>query len=275
MTRSHPAGIGDFHSHLVPGVDDGAQSIADTLDGVRRMVDAGVGRIITTPHLDGSLTLDPTAFDARMGELDAAWERARRAVASDFPELDFRRGHEILLDRPDVDLADPRLRLGGTSFALVEWPRLQVPPGTAAVVARLRSAGWRPVIAHPERYGGMDVPLALPGEWRRAGAFLQVNHGSLLGRYGPEARRQAVVLLARGWVDYLASDFHGRAHLDLFIEAARELFREAGGMEQWRLLTSVNPSRLFSDEEPIPVPALTVEEGLLKKLRKMLRGARS
>jgi len=270
MKQEDPLAIGDLHSHLVPGVDDGARTLEDALEGIERMVEAGIRKIITTPHLDGSLTHDSTAFTSRMQDVDRGWALVEAAVAERFPQVDFRRGHELLLDVPDPDLSDPRIRLGGSSFVLLEWPRLQLPPGTAEVLVRLRLAGIRPIIAHPERYVGFDHDLELVDQWRSAGAFLQISYGSLVGRYGPEARTLAFRLLRRGWADYLSTDFHGRAHLKLYRhEVARKLV-ELEGDEQLSLLSVTNPQRVFRDEDPLPVPPLLAHPTLWSRVREAL-----
>ena len=270
MTADDPLAVADLHSHLVPGVDDGARTLEETLDGVERMTQAGIRKIITTPHLDASLTREPAAFSERMDEMDDAWVRALEAVTERFPDVDFRRGQEVMLDVPDPNLADERLRLGGSSFVLLEWPRLQLPPGTVDVLARLRLAGTRPIVAHPERYVGFDRGLDLVTEWRRVGAYLQLNYGSLVGRYGVEARTLAWRLLRRGWIDYLATDFHGRPHLKLFRREGVQKLEEAAGEEQISLLSVTNPQRVFRDEEPLPVPPLLGKHTLWTRLRELL-----
>ena len=271
MRNGDPLAIGDLHSHMVPGVDDGARTIEETLEGVERMTLVGIRKIITTPHLDASLTRDPAAYEKRIDQLDRAWMDARREVRERFPEVDFRRGTELMLDIPDPDFSDERLRMGGTSFVLLEWPRLQLPPGTVEVLSRMSLAGIKPIIAHPERYVGFDRELDLASEWRKAGAFLQVNYGSLLNRYGPEARTLAFRLLRRGWVDYLSSDFHCRTHLKLFHKEAVQRLAELGGAEQISLLTVTNPQRVFRDEEPVPMPPLPGERTLWARLRELLK----
>lgn len=270
MTADDPLAVADLHSHLVPGVDDGARTLEETLDGVERMTQAGIRKIITTPHVDASLTREPAAFSERMDEMDDAWARALEAVTERFPDVDFRRGQEVMLDVPDPNLADERLRLGGSSFVLLEWPRLQLPPGTVDVLVRLRLAGTRPIVAHPERYVGFDHGLELVTEWRRVGAYLQLNYGSLVGRYGVEARTLAWRLLGRGWIDYLATDFHGRPHLKLFRREAVQKLEEAAGEEQISLLSVTNPQRVFRDEEPLPVPPLLGKRTLWTRLRELL-----
>jgi protein-tyrosine phosphatase len=271
MSTDDPRSVGDVHSHLVPGVDDGARTIEDTLEGIERMTQVGIRKIITTPHMDASLARDPKAYMERMDHVDQAWSDAERQVAERFPEVDFRRGHEVMLDIPDPDLGDERLHLGGSSFVLLEWPRLQLPPGTVEVLSRLRLAGIRPIVAHPERDVGFDRGLELASEWRRVGAYLQVNYGSLVGRYGDEARRLAFRLLRSGLADYLSTDFHGRSHLKLFYREGVGVLEELGGEEQISLLTITNPQRIFRDEEPVPVPPLLGERTLWGRFWEFLR----
>lgn len=244
----------DFHNHLLPGVDDGSASLDETRAALRQMREQGISSLITTSHLDGDLTLRPEALEAALVPMDAAWERVRAMVAEEFPDLRIARGHEVMLNTPSPDLSDPRLRLAGTSFALVEFPYMKVPPNSADTVFQLKMKGWKPVIAHPERYGGIDQRMEIIGAWRRVGGLLQVNCGSLLGRYGGEAKAIAWRLLGRGWVDYLSSDFHARGRCNT--AGARARLEEKGGAMQARLLTEINPARLLADEMPEPVPPL-------------------
>ncbi|MBT8403227.1 MAG: protein tyrosine phosphatase [Gemmatimonadetes bacterium] len=191
-------GVTDLHSHLVPGVDDGARTVEESLEGISRMVEAGVGRIVTTPHFDASLCRDEKRLDTRLAELDEGFEILRAAVLEAHPELELGRGQEVLLDDPFPDLSDPRLRLAGTRFVLVEWPRLSIPPSTPDVVERIRGQGWIPIIAHPERYRDILKDIGVVAAWRRAGACLQMNHGSLVGRYGRGPQAVAMHLLEGG-----------------------------------------------------------------------------
>ena len=271
MILSDTTSCVDIHNHLVPGVDDGARDIPAVLQSVERMTQAGVRRIVTTPHVEGSLTLDEGRCEARLSDVTEAFERARSAIKEEFPEVEFKRGHEVLIDVPDVDLSDARLRLAGTSFVLIEWPRLQIPPGTPRVLGGIREQGYRPIIAHPERYGGMLRAFGLAGHWREVGAYLQVNYGSLVGRYGSEAQILAFRLLRQGWVDYLASDFHGHSSLKIYKREAWAEFDGRDAAETAELLCRTNPSRLLHDEEPLPVPSLPADPTFLTRLQGLLK----
>jgi protein-tyrosine phosphatase len=178
-----------------------------------------------------------------------------------------------MLDVPDVDFSDPRVRLAGTKFVLLEWPRLHLPPGTTQVLQRIRGQGYFPIIAHPERYIGIDLNLA--NRWREVGAYLQVTYGSLDGRFGADARVFALRLLRRGMADYLASDFHGRADRKLYKDEATALLNKLGGGEAVVHLCLTNPARIFREEPPLPVPLLPVDRGFWARVRETLNPERS
>jgi protein-tyrosine phosphatase len=270
VSHRDPTALVDVHNHLVPGVDDGARDLAAVIDSVERMTRASIRRIITTPHIDGSLTLDPARLESRLSAVTAAFERAAAAVRESFPEVEFRRGHEVCVDVPEVDFSDPRIRMAGTAFVLVEWPRLQLPPATARALTRIRDAGYRPIVAHPERYAGMGQALGVAGQWRDAGAYLQVNYGSLVGRYGADAQNVALRLLERGWVDYLSSDFHGHAGLKIYRDEAWAALADLEAQEVLHYLCRTNPGRILTDDPPLAVPVLPTERRFWARVRGLL-----
>jgi protein-tyrosine phosphatase len=249
----------DFHSHLMPGVDDGAQFAADSAFGLAHFRAEGVTTIITTPHFKGSLTADPTQRRARLAELDGGWEALRDIVAEDGLKhgsaLRVERGVELMLDVPDPDLHDPRLRLAGGPFVLVEYPGMRLPPINAEYpIATIRSGGWIPVLAHPERYRNLDEGLLAMQRIRAAGACFQLNAGSLFGDYGKTAATHARNILSAGFADYVSSDYHahGAPGVRRFVEA----LVDSGFAAQAELLAVTNPARLLAGEMPLPVPPL-------------------
>jgi protein-tyrosine phosphatase len=270
VSHRDPSAIVDVHNHLVPGVDDGARDLSAVLDSVERMTRSSIRRIITTPHIDGSLTHDSARLESRLSSVTTAWERAAAAIRETFPEVEFQRGHEVCIDVPEVDFSDPRIRMAGTSFVLVEWPRLQLPPATARALAHIREAGYHPIVAHPERYAGLGRAIGVAGKWRDAGAYLQVNYGSLVGRYGSEAQSNALGLLERGWVDYLSSDFHGHASLKVYKDESWAMLEDLGAHEVLHYLCRTNPGRILGDELPLPVPLLPAERRFWARVKGFL-----
>jgi protein-tyrosine phosphatase len=254
----------DFHSHLVPGVDDGASGVEQARAALAELRGQGVHTAITTPHLSGALTRHPKPLRARLDEVEANWKELRDFAAAGSPALRLELGAEVMLDTDTPDLSDPRTRLAGTPFALVEFPRMLVPVNAEQTLAYLLARGWTPVVAHPERYPNIHEELRDAAQWRKMGVRLQVNAGSLLGRFGREAQGRAWRLVRLGWADYLASDYHARGRLAL--ADARDLLRSRGGGEQASLLLEANAARLLAGDPPLEVPPLEVPPPLWKRL---------
>ncbi len=254
----------DFHNHLIPGVDDGAQTIEQSCAALSAFAEDGVSTIITTPHFYASLTLNPPLAAARLAEIDRGWLKLTAHAREHHPELELRRGVELALDAPEARIEDSRLRLAGSHFVLVEFPYMTVPPRSSALISELRARAYSPIIAHPERYVGYHKDNSLGELWRRSGGFLQVTGSSLLGRYGPAARRLAFGLLELGWVDYLCTDYHARGKTGA--AHYRALLTELAGNEQAELLTTINPGRILNDEAPLPVPPLRVRRSLWNRV---------
>jgi protein-tyrosine phosphatase len=248
----------DIHTHLLPGVDDGARTFGEAAAALARLAADGVTVVVCTPHLRASES--HAAPFQRNAALLA--ELAHRA-GPDAPAL--RPGWEIMLDHPGVDLRADHLRLAGSSAVLVEFPRSGVPPRSAHELYRLRASGVVPVVAHPERYWGCSV--AHVREWRDAGAVMQSDASILLGQ--GEKGRLARALLEQGLVHLLASDNHGDTRS---LRAARDWLVELGAGTQARLLTETNPARLLADDALEPVPPVRVERGMLHRLRELLLG---
>jgi protein-tyrosine phosphatase len=253
----------DFHNHLIPGVDDGAADAEQTLAALQAFHEQGVDRVVCTPHIAGELTRVPELLAERLDEVDRGWQTAQR-VAAEFGKVELLRGAEVMLDTPEPDFSDPRVRLAGTPFVLVEFPFMSVPPNGPRALFEIKMRGWSPVLAHPERYGNASTTLEDAGEWRRVGAGLQVNCGSLLGRYGPQAQALGWGLLERGWVDYLSSDYHARGRCPV-LECRQELERRGAG-EQAALLLETNPARMLAGQPPVPVPPLLAKRPLWRRM---------
>jgi protein-tyrosine phosphatase len=241
----------DFHNHTIPGVDDGAPDRAASAGALDLFAAQGVRAIVATPHVELSAAMHG-ALTMRLAEIDHAWTDLESVARG--RGIAVHRGAELRLDAADPDLSDPRLRLAGTRFALVEFPWFTVPPRSARTLALIVQRGWLPIVAHPERYDGLDPEMDVVREWRQAGAYIQVNGPSILGRYGETVRKDALGMLARGFVDYFSSDYHarGRLRIDEYWDALVAM----GGEAQAALLMVTNPSRMLSDERPLSVPPL-------------------
>jgi protein-tyrosine phosphatase len=267
---SEQLSLTDIHNHLIPGVDDGARSLDEALGAIAALRDQGVRRLICTPHIDAELLGHEDRYAARIAKVDAAWAGLLAAAAERFPDVELQRGHEVMVDTPRFSVADARVRMAGTPYVLVEFPRLFVPSGTEDVLYHLRLEGYLPIVAHPERYVGTGtVSLETIAQWRHVGAATIVNAGSLAGGFGKDAHHTALALLQRGWIDMIGSDYHARPSRPLLVRQAYDQIAAWGGIEQAQLLFRVNPSRVFDGDALLPVEPLLAAGGWWRRVRRI------
>jgi protein-tyrosine phosphatase len=236
----------DFHSHLIPGVDDGAANVDESRAGLNAMIASGITGIITTPHIGASL-IERGMVDQYLEAIAAGWETLQALVTTEFPKLKIARGFEVMLDVPHPRLDNPVFRLAGTPFVLVEFPFMNIPPNSTHPLRELRDAGWMPILAHPERYVNIEQQLGLVEHWRDAGAFMQINSGSLVGNYGARAKKIALAILQSGQADYMCSDYHSRGKCS--VAAAFAELREMGMDAQADTLI-LNAKQVIRGERP-------------------------
>jgi len=259
----------DFHNHMIPGVDDGSSSIEESLLALEKMWEQGITHVITTPHFLASTLKAPTEFESQMQLIDESWRRLVAAVTESFPQMKLDRGVELALDDPNPLVADARIRLAGTRFVLVEFPYFTVPPNSTQPLIHLRSSGVTPIVAHPERYENIGADLNQLLEWKHAGAFLQLNAGSLVGAYGTRVERAAWHCLKAGVVDYLSSDYHARG--TCLSGGAGERLAARGGGDQLKALTEYNGDRLLQGLDPTPVVPLGRPDSRWRRLKRAFR----
>ncbi len=227
----------------------------NSLRVLERLAAEGVTEVACTPHLKASR--------AQQAPVDAYNELRRRLEAESTSGIRLHAGFEVMLDAPGVDVRFPGISLGDSRAMLVEFPHGPLPDGHTEELTRLRSLGVVPVVAHPERYGGMTIEIVQ--RWREIGAVIQ-GDALLLLSTGQKALL-ARTMLEEGVYDILASDNHGDRRS---LSTVRLWLNEMKGDAQGEVLTTINPGRLLKNEDLQPVAPLREERGLWQRLRAML-----
>lgn len=244
MAQPSAARLIDLHTHIAPGVDDGAQTAEDSLAMARAAVADGVGQIVATPHI-------PFSRMTRQ-EFGQHLENLRRLLAGQQADLEVHLGAEVSLE-PDIlrwladGLAWP---IEATRYILVELPFFGFPPYTDDVIFRLQVAGYKPILAHPERNATLAARPDRLGPLVERGVLTQITTTSILGGFGTQAKSAALAFLERGWVHVLASDAHSVSHRPpTLTEAAREA-EKIIGPQAWNLVTT-NPAAILGDRDDV------------------------
>ena len=207
-------GAVDQHSHILYGLDDGVKKQEDSLVILRFLEEEGVSGVWFTPHVMEDVPNTTEGIRARFEELKSVYEGG----------LTLHLAAEYMIDTLfETRLADRDLLTHGDDVVLVETSAVAPPINLWGVLDSMLKAGYRPLVAHPERYRYMDK-----SDYRRLhdmGCLLQMNLPSIIGFYGESARARALDLLDKGWYSMVGSDCHRfRAIREQY--AAKELKKE-------------------------------------------------
>ena len=245
----------DLHSHILPGLDDGAETIDAALEMARSAVADGIGVIAATPHVRSDYPTDP----ARMEQLV---EAVRAALSEQSIPLELLPGGEIALDML-AELPDPVLRrfgLGGNPrYLLVEPPYSGWPLGLEQTVFELRLRGFAVVLAHPERNDEVQESPERLERLVEMGTLVQLTAAAVDGRLGQRPQKTALRLLELGLAHLLASDAHAPTVRQVGMSAAS---REIGDDALGHWLTHGVPAAIVAGRE---LPARPERPG--RKLR--------
>jgi tyrosine-protein phosphatase YwqE len=198
----------DVHSHFIPGIDDGAPTLEAAMELLCAMRDLGFTKVITTPHVmsDGYRNTP----EIILGGLDAL----RREVAAQGLDIEVEAAAEYYLDHElEQKVMDRKVLTFGKDLLLFELPFMSEPSILLQLVFAMQTQGYRPVLAHPERYGFWNQDLSRCEQLKERGVIFQLNTIALMGGYGPSVRKQAEKFIDRGWYELIGSDCHRMDHV--------------------------------------------------------------
>lgn len=245
----------DIHTHVLPGVDDGSQSMEESLELLAIAADSGVHTLIATPHCN-----IPDEFENYASpELTELFERLDRERAEAGIPLRLCRGMEIFAtpELPELLRTGRVWTLNGTRYFLMEFAFQEDPDYCREILRRCRELDYLPIIAHPERYDFVQEDPDIAYEWCTLGYGLQLNKGSILGRFGSEPRATAHLLLEHGLAACVASDAHSPFQRSTYMAELRDYLTEELGESYTRLLLEENPARILNGRELLgyePIP---------------------
>lgn len=201
----------DMHSHLIPGIDDGSKSIEESLSLIQEFKNLGYKKIITTPHIMGDF------FKNSKETILPGLTELKAKLAESKIDIEIEAAAEYYLDEwfiERLERNEPLLKLGG-NYVLFETSYMNRPSQLHQAIFLMRSLGYIPVLAHPERYSYLYSDFKLFKEIYEMDVLFQINLNSLAGYYSKPAKIYAEKLIDNNMVDFVGTDCHGKRHIDV------------------------------------------------------------
>jgi len=263
----------DLHSHILPGLDDGAADNEQALAMARLAVADGIKEVVCTPHWTAS-----QYENTRLKVMESVADFGRLLEREGIP-LKVYPGSELRVDSDLPGKIESReiLTLNDTGrFALVELHAAMVPHHIEHLFWEMQLIDVTPILAHPERNAVMMRDPARLSAWVEMGVLLQVTTSSILGRFGPEAQRFSTLLLEHNMVHILASDSHGLKSRQPRLSAGVRAAEKIAGVDAARQMVDKTPRKIIAGEpisipDPIPIGKQSLNPSIFKKFFSFLK----
>src|ERR1035438_7342303 len=231
----------DIHSHVLPGLDDGARTIEESLEKLRLAAASGTTDIVATPHANSEFAFDDERVRSIFREVSHLSEGFIRLYLG----CDFHLSYDNLLQA----IQNPgRFTINQGRYLMLELPDIVSSSTVRTALGQLLNARIVPIITHPERNESIQGNFSEMKAWREQGCFLQITGQSLLGRFGPAAQSAAQRLLSSGLADFVASDAHDCFDRSPELSSAYEIVRSRYGSRRAVEVFIENPTAIISDE---------------------------
>lgn len=200
----------DMHSHLIPGIDDGSPDMETTISLIKEFKAMGYSKIITTPHI--MCDYYKNTPEIILGGLENVREELKKQAI----DIELFAAAEYNLDDGLEKLIDTKQILTfGDNYVLFELPFMQEPQNFQEVVFKFQTSGYKPILAHPERYNYWHKNFEKFEEVKAKSVLLQLNLLSLTGHYGPEVKKMGEKLIDNNLIDFVGTDCHRIEHLKI------------------------------------------------------------
>ena len=244
----------DIHTHVMPGVDDGAKNMRMALEMIAKSYDEGVDTVIATPHCM------PGVYNNIFNEsLARKWNILYATVKEAGIPVHLRKGMEVLISERSMKLIREKKvwTLNNSDYLLVEFAFDEDPVWCTEKLKEVAEEGYIPIIAHPERYDFVQRHRDIVYDWYCEGYGIQVNKESLLGQFGRREKQTADSLLRHNIVTCVASDAHRVDRRTPGMKDVFEYLNDTYGGEYTHMLTKANPARIVNGKPMVgykPIP---------------------
>jgi protein-tyrosine phosphatase len=244
----------DLHCHYLPGIDDGAQALEESLELARAAVAAGIKTAVMTPHVH------PGRYENTSVSIRKLCVAFQRVLDHQEIPLDIRVGGEVRISAEIIPMVEndeiPFLgKVDGYRIMLLEFPHSHLLLGADKLISWLLARRIRPLIAHPERNKDVMRNIEKLAPFMKMGCMTQLTGASIIGQFGKPAQECAQKLIDREWVTVVATDAHNLKHRPPNLDLAYKALKDIGGEALAQRLTIHLPGRIISGNERLSNPA--------------------
>jgi protein-tyrosine phosphatase len=250
----------DIHSHILPGLDDGARSLEEALEMARLAMADGIQQMVCTPHMFNGLSGNPEPAEVqdRVSALQQAIIKGGLRV---LPGSEVHFSHQIARQPGREQVT----KINGHNYMLVEFPMMTVPDRADELFQELQSNGVRPILVHPERNVQLQACPSMVADFIERGLYVQVTAMSVTGEFGTAAKKCAESLLRHRCVHFLATDAHRSTRRPPILSRGRDAAAEIVGPVAARKLVYDNPLAVVTGSMiQVDPPAPYDEERLVR-----------
>ena len=230
----------DFHSHILPQIDDGSISIEETINILKEAKQVGFTKVISTSHYINGY------YESNEIERTELLEKIKQENV----DVELYLGSEIYISENIVELLKDRKAssINNSRYVLFELPMGNETVLAKEMIYRLIENNYIPVIAHPERYSYVQDNVEYVRDLKEMGAMFQANYGSIIGLYGKKAEKTVEKLLKEDLIQFLGSDVHREEHVYVFIPKILKKLSKIISKEKIEEITEVNPQKVLNNE---------------------------
>ena len=237
----------DIHSHILPGIDDGAQTLDDAIALAKYAVARGITHSVITPHIH------PGRYDNDVDTISAAFNLLQNEIKEQNITLKIAYAAEVRISVEMMDLINqnkiPFLgQTQGKNILLLEFPHSHILPGSEKLVNWLTQRNIKPIIVHPERNKELQADFSKISPFLKAGCLLQVTGGSLIGKFGPKSQQIAQLLIENKWAHFVATDAHNLKHRPPDLSEVNKYLKSTVGETHAKQLLYDNPWSIVKDK---------------------------
>ncbi|HBA69959.1 MAG TPA: hypothetical protein DCZ40_11475 [Lachnospiraceae bacterium] len=233
----------DIHSHILPGIDDGARDFETSMKMLKIAEENGIEGIILTPHHK------PMRNSAGAGKVKALIDQLDKKSRESGMGIQLYAGNEFYYSSETVHVLEEKqaCTMAGSGYVLVEFGPMDELDYIRKGIYQMLLAGYRPILAHAERYGSVCARAEYVEDLIAMGCYIQVNAGSILGQFGWKEKQEVRKLLKKELVHFVATDAHGsQRRTPALLDCARYLEKKYGKEYTERLLHA-NPMQVIAD----------------------------